>query len=74
VGNVSYLFVDERLRLLRFLRTGADFSGALQLFTENISHVDVHRVQRNILAVADDLMTWDGQVLLISFPTAEQSR
>ena len=74
VGNISYLSIDTRLRLLRFLRTGADFSGALQLFTENISHVDVHRVQRNILAVADDLMTWDGQVLLISFPTAEQSR
>jgi len=68
VGNVSYLFVDEQLRLIRFLRTDADFSSALDLFSQDIGDVAVQRVQREIPADADKLATWDGRVLLISFP------
>jgi undecaprenyl-diphosphatase len=70
VGNVSYLFVDARLRLLRFLRTEADFNSALDLFSQHIGEVEVHRVQRDIPADTDKLVTWDGRVLLIGFPTA----
>ena len=68
VGNVSYLFVDERLRLLRFLRTDADFSSALDLFSQDIGDVALQRVQRDIPADANKLATWDGRVLLIGFP------
>jgi len=70
VGNVSYLFVDARLRLLRFLRTDADFNSALDLFSQHIGGIEVHRVQRNIPADTDKLVTWDGRVLLIDFPAA----
>ncbi|MGB5298030.1 MAG: phosphatase PAP2 family protein [Thiogranum sp.] len=72
VGNVSYLFVDERLRLLRFLRTDADFSSALDLFSQDIGDVAVQRVQREIPADANKLATWDGRVLLIGFPMRER--
>ena len=72
VGNVSYLFVDEHLRLLRFLRTDADFSSALDLFSQDIGDVAVQRVQREIPADADKLATWDGRVLLIGFPMRER--
>lgn len=72
VGNVSYLFVDERLRLLRFLRTDADFSSALDLFSQDIGDVALQRVQRDIPADANKLATWDGRVLLIGFPMRER--
>ncbi len=68
VGNVSYLFVDTRLRLLRFLRTDADFNSALDLFLQDIGDVAVQRVRRTIPADANKLATWDGRVLLIGFP------
>ena len=71
VGNVSFLFVDERLRLLRFLRTDTDFSGALALLLKDMEDVEVHRVQRDTLAAADKLVTWDGSVLLIDFADRE---
>jgi len=69
VGNVSYLFVDTRLRLLRFLRTDADFNSALDLFSQDIGNVAIQRVQRELPAGADKRVTWDGGVLLISFAT-----
>jgi undecaprenyl-diphosphatase len=69
LGNVTYLFVDERLRLLRFLRTDADFSDALDLFLQELEGFEVHRVQRDSLTGANKLVTWDGRVLLIGFPT-----
>jgi len=69
VGNVSYLFIDARLRLLRFLHTDTDFNSALDLFAQDTEDLEVHRVQRDILADADKLVTWDGRVLLIDFPT-----
>ena len=68
VGNVSYLFVDTRLRLLRFLRTDADFNSALDLFSQDIGDDAVQRVRRTIPADANKLATWDGRVLLIGFP------
>jgi undecaprenyl-diphosphatase len=70
VGNVSYLFIDARLRLLRFLRTDANFNDALDRFSQDIGEVEIHRVQRDILDGANTLVTWDGKVLLIGFPTA----
>ena len=66
---MSFLFVDARLRLLRFLRTDTDFSGALDLFLPDVEDVEVHRVQRELPTAADKLVTWDGRVLLIGFPT-----
>ena len=60
VGNVSYLFVDTRLRLLRFLRTDADFNSALDLFSQDIGNVAIQRVQRELPAGADKRVTWDG--------------
>jgi undecaprenyl-diphosphatase len=71
VGNVSFLFLDERLRLLRFLRTDTDFSAALDLFLQDIEGIEVHRVQRDLLAPADKTVTWDGSLLLIHFPTTK---
>jgi undecaprenyl-diphosphatase len=68
VGNVSYLLVDARLRLLRFLRTDADFNRALDLFLQDIGDVAVQPVRRTIPADANKPATWDGRVLLIGFP------
>jgi len=71
VGNVSYLFIDERLRLLRFLRTDTDFNNALDLFLQAIGDVEVQQVQRELPADANRPVTWDGRVLLINFPTTK---
>jgi len=73
VGNVAYLLVDARLRLLRFLRTDTDFNSALDLFLEDIGDVAVQRVRRDIPTDADKLATWDGRVLLIGFPTTTRT-
>jgi len=71
VGNVSYLFIDARLRLLRFLRTDTDFNNALDLFLQAIGDVEVQQVQRELPADANRPVIWDGRVLLIDFPTTK---
>jgi undecaprenyl-diphosphatase len=74
VGNVSYLLIDTRLRLLRFLRTDADFHGALDLFLQDTGDLEVRRVKRNISPATSRLAAWDGRVLLISLPGTEENR
>jgi undecaprenyl-diphosphatase len=74
VGNVSYLLIDARLRLLRFLHTDADFRGALDLFLRDTGDLQVQRVKRNISPGTNRLADWDGRVLLISLPSTEQNR
>jgi hypothetical protein len=74
VGNVSYLLIDTRLELLRFLRTATDFRGALDLFEQDSGDTYVRQVKRNVSTASNSLADWDGSVLLISFPHPGENR
>jgi undecaprenyl-diphosphatase len=66
VGNVSYLYIEDRLRLLRFLRTDPDFMGPMAIFAQDIADLDKRFVQRSISRPLAGGENWDGTVLLIS--------
>ncbi|HFD79014.1 MAG TPA: phosphatase PAP2 family protein, partial [Gammaproteobacteria bacterium] len=66
VGNVSYLYLEERLRLLRFLRTARDFNGPLALLQQDLEGLQVQRVQRRENPPPEHKTEWDGTVLLVT--------
>jgi undecaprenyl-diphosphatase len=65
IGNVSYLVVDERFRVLHFLRTDPDYHDALQAFTPALEGLEIRRVQRPANALAPSTSDWSGNLLLI---------
>ncbi|VAW78677.1 DedA protein [hydrothermal vent metagenome] len=66
VGSASSLVLEDRFRLLRFLRTDIDFKNPLQQLAADLGELDVRLVQRTEAPLAGEL--WDGSVLLISPP------
>jgi undecaprenyl-diphosphatase len=65
IGNVSYLTVDERFRVVHFLHTDPDYRGALQAFAPALAGLDTRRVQRPASALQPSMSIWTGSVLLI---------
>jgi membrane protein DedA with SNARE-associated domain/membrane-associated phospholipid phosphatase len=65
IGNVSYLYIERRLRLLRFLRTDVDFNAPLDALTGYLSAFASQRVGRRHSPAATTRVQWDGRTLLI---------
>jgi len=65
VGNASSLQIDSRFRLLRFLRTDADFNIPLQQLAADLGDVDVRSVQRSAAKLDVTGVDWNGTVLLV---------
>jgi undecaprenyl-diphosphatase len=66
IGSASLLRLEDRLWLLRFLRTDADFNTPLQQLVADLDELEVHRVQRRPDTVESAAVDWDGSVLLTS--------
>ena len=66
VGDVTWLSIEEGYRLFRFLRTDRDFSGALDLFLEQLDAAGIRQVQRHLSDTGTGAVSWDGRLLLIS--------
>jgi len=66
VGDVTWLSIEEDYRLFRFLRTDRDFSGALDLFLEQLDAAGIRQVQRHLSDTETGAVSWDGRLLLIS--------
>jgi undecaprenyl-diphosphatase len=66
VGDVTWLAIEEDYRLFRFLRTDRDFSGALDLFLEQLDTAGIRQVQRPLPDTGTGRVNWDGRLLLIS--------
>jgi len=66
VGDVTWLTIEEGYRLFRFLRTDRDFSGALDLFLEQLDTAGIHHVQRPLSDTETGAVSWNGRLLLIS--------
>jgi undecaprenyl-diphosphatase len=66
IGSATYLYIEERFGLLRFLRTDPDFDSALQQFAD-ILHDDyaVRRRQREVSLPPVSTTIWSGELLLI---------
>jgi len=65
IGNVSYLSVDERFRVVHFLRTEPDYRDALQDFLPSLAELNSRRVQRARDELQPSASQWSGGVLLI---------
>ncbi len=65
VGSISYLYVDERFRVIHFLRTDADYRDALRDFAPAVAGLNVHRVQRHADQLQPSASRWSGGVWLI---------
>lgn len=65
VGNVSYLYIEDRLKLLRFLRTDADFDTPLHRLAADTAELAQRRVQRSRTPPPEAGVQWDGGVLLL---------
>ena len=65
IGNVSYLTVDERFRVVHFLRTAPDYRDALLEFRPFVAELPHRRVQRRPDALQPSGSQWSGNVLLI---------
>jgi undecaprenyl-diphosphatase len=66
VGNVSYLYLENSFKLLRFLRTDPDFTDPLAILAGESDDLESRWVQRDGLAPFPEGIRWNGQVLLIS--------
>jgi undecaprenyl-diphosphatase len=65
VGNVTLLSVDERFRLLHFLRTDNDYQAALQEFLPDVAGLASREVRRVTPPTGPGATVWSGDVLLI---------
>jgi undecaprenyl-diphosphatase len=65
VGNATVLHVEDRFRLLRFLRTGSDFDTPLRLLQADTASLGQRLVRRDSGALAAGDITWNGNVLLL---------
>jgi membrane protein DedA with SNARE-associated domain/membrane-associated phospholipid phosphatase len=65
IGNISYLSVDERFRVVHFLHTDPDYRDALQEFIPSLAGAKYRRVQRGPEEVQPSTFQWSGNVLLI---------
>ncbi len=68
VGNVAWLYVEERLKLLRFLRTDSDFINPLQQLADDTARLGQQRVQRPVTTGTAGALQWNGGVLLLYPP------
>jgi undecaprenyl-diphosphatase len=65
IGNVSYLYVEKRFRLLRFPRTEPEFGIPLDLFKRDLKGVGTRWVERRPVDTAQPPVQWDNRVVLI---------
>ena len=65
IGSASYLYIENRFMLLRFLRTDPDFDSALQHFANTLHADDVQRRQRRVSMPPVSTTVWSGELLLI---------
>jgi undecaprenyl-diphosphatase len=68
VGNVSYLYIEHRLRLLRFLRTDPEFNAPLELLAPDLGDFSNRLVKRKPPDAVAPRVRWDGRTLLIYSP------
>ncbi len=64
IGSASSLVLEDRFKLLRFLRTDSDFNSPLQQLAVDLGSLNIRQVQRSVDTSKD--VNWDGSVLLIS--------
>ena len=65
IGNVSYLYVEKRFRLLRFPRTEPEFGIPLDLFKRDLKGVGTRWVERTPADTGRPPVQWDHRVVLI---------
>ena len=65
IGSASYLYIENRFMLLRFLRTDPDFDTALQHFANSLHADEVQRRQRRVSMPPVSTTVWSGELLLI---------
>jgi len=65
IGTVSYLYVEKRFRLLRFLRTDPEFSTPLDLFARDLTGIGRRWVERSSPDSGTQPVRWDNRVVLI---------
>lgn len=65
LGNVSYLSVDARFRVVHFLHTETDYRDALQDFLPSIAGLTYRRVTRERDELQPSMSVWSGAVVLI---------
>jgi len=65
IGNVSYLYVEKRFRLLRFPRTEPEFSIPLDLLQRDLKGVGTRWVERRHSDTAEPAVQWDNRVVLV---------
>jgi undecaprenyl-diphosphatase len=72
-GTVTYLYVEDRLRLFRFLRTDVDFDSPLRRFAQDTLDLGQRWVQRPIVHHPAARFQWNGSVLLLYDPRLNSS-
>ncbi len=72
-GTVTHLYIEDRFRLFRFLRTGVDFDTALGRFAEDTRELGQRWVRRPVERDPAARFDWDGSVLLLYDPPVNSS-
>ena len=65
IGSASSLVIEDRFRLLRFLRTDTDFNTPLQQLVADLDGFDIRQVQRSQADISAADVDWNGQVVLV---------
>lgn len=65
IGSASYLYIEDRFMLLRFLRTDPDFDTALQHFADTLHAHNIKRRHRQVSLPPVSTTIWGGELLLI---------
>ena len=73
VGTVSYLYVDNSLPMIAYLKTAPDFDSPLAVLREALDEgAPVRTVKRDVVAPAG--MEWHGEVLLGQETSVQQAK
>ena len=71
IGTVSYLYVDNSLPMIAYLKTAPDFDSPLTVLREALeNHTPIRPVKRDVIVTAG--MEWHGEVLLGWEPVRER--
>jgi len=65
IGNLCYLYVEKRFKLLRFLRTDPEFSTPMDQFARDLKGVGRRWVERSDTLAELPPVQWDRRVVLI---------
>ncbi len=68
IGSASSLVIEDRFRLLRFLRTDIDFNAPLRQFAADLDGLQRLHARRSEAVTTDADVDWDGTVLLVTPP------